>query len=175
MKKRLLFIFCLVSGVGGIAFGQTRTVTNADLEGYKQKRLRAEKDLRENYAMLGFPSPEELQRQYDEDAKERDELSARLREARLERERIAAELESARSAVDSYVYIPDDDYSYLGFYTGFYYPFYGGLAYPKYPRHVHNYGRKRGNYAPMWLPMPNSPSYWPSRSNRKPLLKPRFR
>ena len=43
-----------------LGISQTRTITNADLEKYKQKRLAAEKELRENYRELGFPSPEEL-------------------------------------------------------------------------------------------------------------------
>lgn len=89
MTRSLLVIFgalLLAAGVSAQA-----TVTNADLEKFRQKRLAAEKELRENYAKLGFPSPEELERQNAESARERDELSARLERERLERERIAAE------------------------------------------------------------------------------------
>ena len=50
---------------------QTKKVTNADLEKYRTERLKAEKDLRENYAKLGFPSPEELAKQQAEDEKAR--------------------------------------------------------------------------------------------------------
>lgn len=91
---RSLFVFCLIVGSSLTAFSQGKTVTNLDLETYKQDRLRAETDLRENYAKLGFSSPEERDRQNAESAKAAAELSAKLRAERLERERIEAESEA---------------------------------------------------------------------------------
>jgi hypothetical protein len=86
MKRRLLFILCFTLGVANLAFGQNRTVTNADLEKFRQKRTAAERDYRENYAKKGFPSPEELERQIEEDRVRNLELSERLRAERLEGE-----------------------------------------------------------------------------------------
>ena len=65
------------------AMTQTKSVTNADLEKFRQKRLQAEKDYRENYARLGFPSPEELERQNEKSRVERDVLAVRLRGERI--------------------------------------------------------------------------------------------
>jgi hypothetical protein len=90
MKKRLLFVLCFIIGVGNLAFAQTRTVTNTDLEKFRQKRLEAERDYRENYAKMGFPSPEELKRRQEESRRELEELAQRLREERLAREEAEA-------------------------------------------------------------------------------------
>lgn len=83
MKKRLLFILCLTVGLNALSFAQTRTVTNADLEKFRQKRLQAEKEYREKYEELGFPSPEELEKRRVQSQIELEELSERLKEQRL--------------------------------------------------------------------------------------------
>jgi hypothetical protein len=76
---------------------QVRTVTNADLEEFRERRLKAEKELRENYQRLGFPSPDEMARRDEESRRQRDELSARLARQRAERE--AAEHRQEAEAV----------------------------------------------------------------------------
>src|SRR5688572_14270244 len=86
MRKLLLLSLVLMAAPA--VFGQARTVDNFTLDKFKQQRLAAEKDLRENYAELGFPSPEELERRRQEDEDEKSELLDKLREERLERERI---------------------------------------------------------------------------------------
>ena len=91
MKVRILFLLCLSILAVAPAFGQTKSVTNAELEKFRQKRIQAEKDYRENYAKMGFPSPEELERQIEKSRVERDELSARLTAERLQREKVEAE------------------------------------------------------------------------------------
>ena len=78
--------FCVCLSVG--AFGQRPTVTNLDLEKYRIERMMADKEYRENYARLGFPSPEELERQRQDDQAARVELAERLRHARQDQERI---------------------------------------------------------------------------------------
>jgi hypothetical protein len=90
----LLFVLALTVGVAA----QTRTVTNNDLSQYREARLKAERDLRENYAKLGFPSPEELARRNAESARLDAELAERLRADERERARIHAE----RAAVSRY-------------------------------------------------------------------------
>ncbi|MEQ1923222.1 MAG: hypothetical protein ABL952_12010 [Pyrinomonadaceae bacterium] len=91
MKIRVLFLVFIIITATGAAFAQSKTVTNDDLSKYKQERVKAEAELRNNYAKLGFPSPEERARRDAESVKETVELSARLRNERLERERIDAQ------------------------------------------------------------------------------------
>ena len=95
MKKQILFLVSLVFIFTNLAAAQNRTVTNADLEKHRQKRLEAQRDYRENYEKLGFPSPEELERQIEQSRVERTELAARLRAENLEKERIALEAQIA--------------------------------------------------------------------------------
>ena len=102
MKQRSLFVFCLIFGMAGFAAAQGRSVTNADLDKYKQDRLKAEREYRENYAKLGLPSPEELERRREQSRAETEQLSAKLRAARLERERIEAEREANAAFAASY-------------------------------------------------------------------------
>lgn len=105
MTRSLLVI--LFSLLLSASVSAQSTVTNADLEKFRLKRLAAEKELRENYAKLGFPSPEELARQNAESARERDEFSARLERERLERERIAAEYRSLGARGETVVVVAE--------------------------------------------------------------------
>ncbi|MFZ1701725.1 MAG: hypothetical protein WBO10_12710 [Pyrinomonadaceae bacterium] len=99
MRYKLLFGFGIVClAVCGVS-AQRPTITNFDLEKYRQERIRAETDLRENYEKLGFPSPAELERRRVESQKATQELSAKLRAQELEQERIDAQrAEAARFA-----------------------------------------------------------------------------
>ena len=90
MKKAAL-IFGLFFSLALSAAAQVRTVTNSTLEKFQQKRVAAERDYRENYERLGFPSPEELDRQREADLKARIELADQLRQARLEKEKLELE------------------------------------------------------------------------------------
>src|SRR5258706_14128843 len=97
MRMRTFLLFCFVAAFVSSVAGQV-TVTNADLEQYRQERLRAQADLRANYARMGFPSPEEIARRNDESQKELVELAAKLRAARLESERM--DIDRDRLAVE---------------------------------------------------------------------------
>ena len=121
MKEGILFLLCLSILAAVPAFAQTKTVTNADLEKFRQKRLKAEKDYRENYARMGFPSPEELERQIEKSRIEREELAARLTAERLQREQIeAARAEAERQSEPDVYFVPDNLASTdLGYYYGF--------------------------------------------------------
>ena len=110
MKKRLLFILCLSFIASASAVAQNRTVTNSDLEKFRQKRLEAERDYRENYERLGFPSPEELEKQIEQSRRERSELSARLRAENLERERLNIERQLIESEARRDNFQPQTDY-----------------------------------------------------------------
>lgn len=133
MKRKVLLILCSIFiSVGFVsAQGKKKTVTNADLEGFKQKRLQAEKDLRENYAKLGFPSPEELEKQRRASDLERERLSEKLRRERLEREQIYYEQELLQSQNSPDVYVIENSNGYRSSYpfigAGYYSrPRYGG-------------------------------------------------
>ena len=155
MKKRLWFIlvFSFIAAVSVSA--QNRTVTNEDLEKFRQKRLAAERDLRENYERLGFLSPANLERQIEKSRVERAELAARLRAENLEREQLNLERQRAETEARSRNYqivnqnvFPrsDDYYNYPqnGFFS---FPTFG---YSNYRFNRFNRGgfgnRHRGNY-----------------------------
>ena len=80
----------MVFGCVGFADAQAKTVTNADLEKFKQKRIQAEEGLKNYYQKLGLTEEDVAKKQADEN-KAREELSARLRASRLEQERLEAE------------------------------------------------------------------------------------
>jgi hypothetical protein len=130
MKQRSLFIFCLI--LVSAAAAASQTVTNADLEKYREQRLSAERDYQENYARLGFPSPEELDRRREESIKQTEELSAKLRAERLERERVDAyrELETMRAAQYNRQLLAEQPTYSFGDYPGYLtYGGYGGFGY----------------------------------------------
>ncbi|HMT07021.1 MAG TPA: hypothetical protein PKA82_03375 [Pyrinomonadaceae bacterium] len=96
---RYLFLtFVFVLALSAVGISQTRTVTNNDLASYREKRLAAEKELRENYEKLGFPSPEVRAGRNAQAAKELTALSAKIRAERLEQERREADLSRAIQA-----------------------------------------------------------------------------
>lgn len=147
LKRKMLFIlFSITLLSSGVVFAQTaKTITNADLEKYRQERLQAEKELRENYAELGFLSPEEQAEQDRLDAEERSELSQRLRQERLEREEIAlqAQIEANNAAQDQIVYV-DGGTNYS---QRYYQPYFYGYPYLINGRFNHRRFKrfKRGN------------------------------
>lgn len=124
MKHRMLFILCATLALAGFADAQGRVVTNADLDKFKQKRLQAEKDLKEYYAKIGLTA-EDVAKQEAAESQEREELSARLRASRLEQERIEAEIRQREEAVAPVnVVVTNGIPDYSGYY------FYGNRLYP---------------------------------------------
>lgn len=65
---------------------QKRTITNAELERYRQARLNAEREYRENYERLGQPSPTELERRAEEQRKSSIETARQIMQHEVERE-----------------------------------------------------------------------------------------
>lgn len=124
MKQRVLFFLCILLTLAGLASAQGKTVTNADLERFKQKRLQAEQNLKEYYAKIGLTQEEVEKREADEE-KARAELSSRLRAERLERERLAAEAEAREEAAAPVnVVVTNGIPDYSGYYL------YGNRLYP---------------------------------------------
>ena len=152
MKKRLLFVLCLIFVTTIVTFAQTKTVTNSDLEKHRQKRLQAEKEYRENYEKLGFPSPEELDRQIEQDRIERSELAERLRNEKLERERMQrednqrqAQIEILRGNANQYSQSVQTGSNYSPFTNFGSYPFF---SFPNgyYYNHSNRFSGRRGYF-----------------------------
>jgi len=99
MRKKLLFCFCITLVTVTAVTAQGRQITNLDLQKYRDSRVAAEKELRENYEKLGFPSPEELEGRREKSRVETEELAAKLRGDRLEQERVDAQREAPSRSV----------------------------------------------------------------------------
>lgn len=126
MKVRIVFLICFACAAVFSAAAQSKTVTNMDLEKYRDERVKGEAHLRENYAKMGFSSPEERAKRNEQSAKELSDLAARLRSERLEQERIALEREAAeRRSAPVYDVLPytqySSDYPYYDYWGGGYY------------------------------------------------------
>jgi hypothetical protein len=92
MKQLSLPVLFVAAVLSSVAVSQTKTVTENDLAKFREKRLNAERDYRENYARLGMPSPEELERRRVEDKKTLVELSDRYRQRDAEQATLEADL-----------------------------------------------------------------------------------
>ena len=88
--KKIAVIFGVVFALSVVSMAQV-TVTNFELEKFKQQRLAAERDYRENHERMGFPSPEELDERRERDLQMQLAFSEQLRQERLERERAVNE------------------------------------------------------------------------------------
>ena len=170
MKKRILLLLSLIFSLTLAEFAQTKTVTNKDLEKFRQARLEAERDYAENYEKLGFPSPQELKKQIEEDERRLRELSERLRIERLERERAEALadridlLEAQNNLLQSQDNRPVvRNNNYYG-YTPYFYPSYGFYNY-RYRSNRSNYDRRRRYWRYNSIPPIRPP---------KPIRPPRF-
>ena len=126
MKNKTAAFLSFILAFSFSAFAQTKTVTNTDLEKFRQKRLQAEREYRENYERLGFPSPEELERKRVADEQELIEYSQQLEADRLELEAIQADAENrALWLQNQYLQLQynNSDYNsggYLPLYNGYY-------------------------------------------------------
>jgi hypothetical protein len=151
MKKQILLFFGFIFICANVSSAQSkRTVTNADLERFRQTRLQAERDYRENYQRLGLPSPEELEKQREKNRNELSELSERLREENLEREQRQREEEFRQAQI---LYFRSGSQFNQGAYNGNgYYSsgFVGGYPYFGYSSgyngnyYNNRFGKKRG-------------------------------
>ena len=81
MKERTLLVLSLILILASLAGAQTarRTITNQDLEKYRQRREQQEADYRANYKKLGMPSPEELEQREAERQAWLDEFAKKAR------------------------------------------------------------------------------------------------
>src|SRR5687768_16726667 len=151
MKQGSLLILFVMLALSGYAMGQTQTVTGKDLEKFREKRLKAERDYRENYARLGMPSPEELERRRVENKKVLIDLSDKLRRDRYEREVREAELRwrsyelSQRQPIYNLQIVP-------GYSSPYYLPYYNYGRWPYKRRHGQNFGWRAGGGGVVYEP-----------------------
>ena len=114
MKERIVLVLSLILTVSGIVFAQqekaAKTVTNADLEKFRQKRLQAERDYRENYRKRGMPSPQELERIEAERQRGLDEFARRAQTRRAEN---ADEIRQRAAALKNEMISLDAQIAYL--------------------------------------------------------------
>jgi hypothetical protein len=143
MKRQILLLVSLIFSVAAINFAQTKTVTNSDLEKFRQKRLEAERDYRENYAKLGFPSPQELEKQIAEDRRRLEELSARLQSERLERESLDAQNAQIYSLETQNPYLQNQNGNFPRYERNYFYNYLPYGFYNYRPRYRSNYNRRR--------------------------------
>jgi hypothetical protein len=161
MKQKSLFIFFVIVVLSGFAIGQTQTVTGKDLEKFREKRLKAERDYRENYARLGFPSPEELERRRVEDKKTLIELSDKLRREHYEREVREAELawrsyeSSQRQPIYNVHVVP-------GYSNPYYVPYFYYARRPYKRHHGQSFGWRAGGGGVVYEPGGLSSYVWPA-------------
>lgn len=123
MKRKTLLILVSILITVGFVSAQTakQTITNLDLEKFKNQRLAAEKDLRENYKALGFPSPEEMVARQKEAELASKALSERLEQQRIERERLELERQYVQSLGGPDVYIVQNPApAYRPYYSNYY-------------------------------------------------------
>ncbi len=85
MKNRIWLVLGLIFVASNLALAQTakKTITNEDLEKFRQQRVKAEAEYRNKYKELGMPSPEELEQQQKENRRVNEDL---LRKSAIERQ-----------------------------------------------------------------------------------------
>lgn len=136
--RKITAVLIVVFSAVFVAEGQRapRTVTNAELAKFRDRRVAAEQEYRDNYQRLGMPSPEDLDAMRDRDMADRLELAQQLRQARLDRERLELDRErlqhdADRLAFETRIANQQAAYPEFGGYGG-YGGFYGGYGYPGY-------------------------------------------
>lgn len=130
MKRISFFVIGFVFVFSAAASAQVRTVTNSDLERYRENREKSEAEMRENYARMGFPSPTEMQLRNDAANRSMIELADKIRADRLEQERLDAQYRAqmAASQRPTVIVVGSDNYD-PGYFVQYGYGFGRGLRY----------------------------------------------
>jgi len=97
MKKFTITILILTAALSALA--QTKTVTNQDLEKFRQQRLAAERDMKEKYAEMGT-TPEEVENRNRSRRAAMEQYSDQLLIQRIMAENLRLEQENARREYD---------------------------------------------------------------------------
>jgi hypothetical protein len=159
MKQRSLCVLFVMLFLSGFVVGQTQTVTDKDLEKFREKRLKAERDYRENYERLGMPSPEELERRRVEDRKVLIEWADKLRRERYERDVREAEL-AWRAYESSQRQTVHDIQVVSGYSKPYYAPYYNYARRPFKRRFGQSFGWRAGGGGLVYEPGGLSSYVW---------------
>ena len=158
MRSRSFFVLVSILAFAGIGAAQ-RQVTNADLETYRDQRIRAQAELRQDYARLGFPSPAELERREKERNRHIDQLANTLRQQSLDENKSYREYEAAFASRPQQVIVqqPEEDPYHAGDITDPAYPVYGypSYGYPGYGYPGYGYPNNNNGYDIFGLPRLN--------------------
>lgn len=151
MKKQILLFAGFIFVFAYVAAAQTRTVTNADLEKFRLQRVQAEQEYRQNYQRLGLPSPEELEKQREQNRRELSELSQRLQRENFERAQRQREDEFRQAQIEYFRTGAMPNYNQGAYngsgYSSGYFGSYGGYGFPYgYSNNFYNssFGYNRG-------------------------------
>src|ERR1043165_425010 len=100
--KKIAVVFCVLFSLSVAVSAQTtrRTVTNFDLEKYRDQRVAAEREYRETYAQRGMLSPEELRAASDLRMRQTLDLAEQMRKEQLEEQRIALEAQAQQIQIE---------------------------------------------------------------------------
>jgi hypothetical protein len=100
--KKIAVVFCVLFSFSAVASAQTtrRTVTNFDLEKYRDQRLAAEREYRETYAQRGMLSPDEIKAASNARIQQTLDLAARMSAEELEQQRIALEAQAQQIQIE---------------------------------------------------------------------------
>lgn len=166
MKHRFVILIFVAFATAISTSAQSRVVTNADLQIYKQKRVKADAEYRQNYAELGFSSVEEFDRNREARRLESEERLVKLRNEMIDRERL--DFERRRIEETTYQYYPSGGTAFPNYYSlPLIYLGYGA----RYRPHFRRNGHQQGGYF-------GGGRFWPlgGRSRPQPLiLRPRLR
>jgi hypothetical protein len=126
MKSSILLVLIFVTANLCLAQTAKRTITNGDLEKYRQARLKSEADYLENYKRLGMPSPEEIEQL---EAKRKAQLAADAERIRAA-QRAEYELQLRANEAQRQANLANPQIIYIQTQTGGgYYPYaYGGFV-----------------------------------------------
>ena len=116
MRFKIAVLMSFILATASSLMAQTKTISNADLEKYRQARLTAEREYRENYERLGMPSPAELDRRREQSRIETERLSEKLRAEEVERERIDVQREAGEPRYVTAIQTPIERRGYAPIY-----------------------------------------------------------
>ena len=100
--KKIAVVFCVLFSLAMAVSAQTsrRTVTNFDLEKYRDQRIAAEREYRDTYAQRGMLSPDEIKAASDARIQQTLDLAERMRADQLEQQRIALEAQAQQIQIE---------------------------------------------------------------------------
>jgi hypothetical protein len=100
--KKIAVVFCVFFSLSMAVAAQTsrRTVTNFDLEKYRDQRVAAEREYRDTYAQRGMLSPDEIKAASDARIQQTLDLAERMRSDQIEQQRLALQAQAQQIEIE---------------------------------------------------------------------------